>query len=229
MRDLTLRETRLGRFVRRHERLHSIIHGTYCRVIGPFDTRRVATTGTGVAGTSSTGSTGSTGDVTSTTTSVGPSTHVVTYSTPPSTAGGVLFEAFDHNGNRVVQMNFPDLAAADAYLKANYVLSPTGSVGSNGTYDIYASDASLLEYGYIINTIANGLSPPSAPQQAPISGTPLTSSQQSGYVTSFIQARVGLPGTTLVQDALGSPLYRVENSQLQNWYAANPSGLVYPG
>jgi hypothetical protein len=40
-----IRDTRLGRWVRKHDRTHKLIHATWCRVLGPFDTKRVASSG----------------------------------------------------------------------------------------------------------------------------------------------------------------------------------------
>jgi len=40
-----IRDTKLGRWVRRHDRTHKLIHATWCRALGPFDTKRVASSG----------------------------------------------------------------------------------------------------------------------------------------------------------------------------------------
>jgi len=147
-----------------------------------------------------------------------------------TTSSPVLFETFDQNGNRTLKMSFPNQAAADAYLKANYVLSPTGSVGSNGTYNIFASDSSILEYGYIILAV-------NASQVGNVGGTPapspptpyLTQQQQNYYANPTIgQGPLGpqvLPFTPVSQTfPTQAAALAFVNSQTVGQWTAVPSG-----
>lgn len=51
---MTLRDTRIGRWARKHDRTHRLIHATWCRAIGPFDTKRVASSNGSITGGGST-------------------------------------------------------------------------------------------------------------------------------------------------------------------------------
>ena len=51
---MTLRDTRIGRWARKHDRTHRLIHATWCRAVGPFDTKRVASSNGSVTGGGST-------------------------------------------------------------------------------------------------------------------------------------------------------------------------------
>lgn len=211
------------------------IHATWCRLLTPIDTKRRATTGSGAAGGSS-GSPGVGGSAGTGTAGVtvstggGGATHTLTY--PGGTAPGpVTFVTYDQNGNRTLKMSFPDQAAADAYLKANFVLSPTGSVGANGTYDIFASNSAILEYGYIISAVSAsqignvGPTAPPAPSPVPY----LTQQQQAYYANpTIVQGPLGPQVAPFSPSSQTFPTLAAAqafvNSQTVGQWATTPAG-----
>ena len=184
---MKLRDTRLGRWVRRHAAIHTFIHGTWCRLIGPLDTRRVATSNTRAVNSS------------------GVSVSTSTFFSVWATVLNVNF-IFGAGGNQwlpiaPLQVGLTTQSAAVAWAKAN--------VGVGIPYAVLDANQTIVSTGTGSNTTPPVSLPvvPSAAQPSQVTAALVTAAAGSNIgpiytsPTTGAQSAVVIPGSNPLPSA----------------------------